>query len=529
MPTDCSPGNVGHLKTATSPWSATAALAVLSTAVLLTLFWPTAVSIVKLWLANVTYSHGVLIIPLFLYLTWTRRERLRSLNPEPTFRTLPLIALLSVTWLLGQLSATDVIQQLSLVALIIVMIWGIVGTSAARALAFPLSFLLFAVPFGAGIIPALQDFSARFAVTLLDLSGIPVYLEGYFITVPYGKWEVAEACSGIQTLVACFVIGFLYGGLVYRTWRRRLTFLAASAIVPILANGVRIYGTVLLGYLSGNAVAIAADHLLYGWVFTSIAMMLLLALGQRWRETPGTRPTAPIEPATAGDPASRDASHTGRLGPAARGATFVVLAAMVVSLAPSYAKLAWGWAADAGTVRLIAPRSSEPWSASNRDAYGWLPGFVAPSGELSRMYVAGDREVKLYVAYFDPGQRDAKVISSTNVLYDRTRWRRVRGVEVVAASGGQSFRVRETAIRSAESSLVLWSWYWVDGMFTGDERLAKFLLAKARLTGSQLGSAAIVLATADRSEQPSASMILRDFLAHMSLQDSLRGDTGAIR
>lgn len=493
------------------------------------LFWPTAASIVAVWARSSTYSHGFLIVPLSLYLAWHRRKQLVSLTPEPLFRTLPLLLLLALAWLLGQLSATDIVQQLSLVAMIVVTIWGTLGTAATRVLLFPLSFLLFAVPFGAGFIPSLQDFSAWFAVKLLDLSGVPVVLEGYFITVPYGNWEVAEACSGIRTLVACFVIGYLYAGLVYRTWRRRLAFLAAAIAVPILANGVRIYGIVMLGYFSGNSVAVAADHVLYGWLFTSIVMVLLLALGQRWREAPPTQPSVAIELPSSGNPAFRTTSALPWAGPIRRRATFAVLAATVVGLAPIYAKLAWALAAEAGTLRLIAPRSSGSWRAGDRDSYEWLPGFVTPSGELSQTYVAGNRQIRLYIAYFDAGQRDAKLVSSANELYDKTRWQRLRDAEVVATCDGQAFRAKETIVRSAASTLALWSWYWVDGRFTGDERVAKFLLAKARLSGSRLGSAAIVLATADRPEQPSATMILRDFVAQVPLQESLRGDAPAMR
>ena len=64
----------------------------------------------------------------------------------------------------------------------------------------PLVFLFFAVPMGDWLIPWLQDFSAWFAMKLLDLTKVPALLEGRIITIPGGRWEVAEACSGIQVI-----------------------------------------------------------------------------------------------------------------------------------------------------------------------------------------------------------------------------------------------------------------------------------------------------------------------------------------
>ncbi len=197
---------------------------------------------------------------------------------------LPLLLLASFGWLLGNLTTTAVVEQLCGVVLVIGLVWGVLGSAAVRLLLFPLTLLFFAVPLGEGLIPWLQDFSAKFAVKLLSLSQVPVLLEGRYITVPHGKWEVAEVCSGVRYLVASLAVGFLFAGVIYRSWSRRIGFFLASAIIPILANGVRIYGIVLLGYLGGERLALGVDHVLAGLVFFSIIMLLLFLVGMRWRE-----------------------------------------------------------------------------------------------------------------------------------------------------------------------------------------------------------------------------------------------------
>ena len=140
------------------------------------------------------------------------------------------------------------------------------------------------MPFGEALIPPLIDFTADFTVTALQLTGIPVYREGSFFTIPSGNWSVVEACSGLRYLIASFTLGALYAYLTYRSLKRRLIFIALSVIVPIIANGVRAYLIVMTGHLSDMSLAVGIDHLIYGWVFFGLVMLLLFWAGSFWRE-----------------------------------------------------------------------------------------------------------------------------------------------------------------------------------------------------------------------------------------------------
>src|SRR4029077_9557246 len=153
-----------------------------------------------------------------------------------------------------------------------------------------------AVPFGEALIPPLINFTADFTVGALQLTGVPVYREGSFFTIPSGNWSVVEACSGLRYLIASFTLGALYAYLTYRSLKRRLVFIGLSIIVPVLANGVRAYLIVITGHLSDMRLAVGIDHLIYGWVFFGIVMLLLFWIGTFWREdqsgqdrTPGNR------------------------------------------------------------------------------------------------------------------------------------------------------------------------------------------------------------------------------------------------
>jgi len=505
----------------TPSWRVTVFILSCTIVLLVAAYWSTAQSMAAQWLTS-TYSHAGFILPISLYLGWRIRRDLEFLLPSPSFWILPLIPVLAFAWLLGEMTSTDVIQHFFLVAMTVSLIWGGIGTPAARVLGMPLVFLFFAVPMGDSLIPWLQDFSAWFAIKLLDLTRVPALLEGRLITIPSGKWEVAEACSGIRFLLASFTIGFVYAAINYRKWERRIAFLAASALIPVLANGLRVYGILLTDYLGGTRLARSTDHIFAGWLFVSIITVLLFAVGTRWREEAPKVPSKDFSSEEAltkqSAPEKRATASISRL------VLFAVTALALASAVPLTAKLL-SQKSDTRNPDLRAPSVSLPWSPTSRDIFGWRPAIQAPDAELVETYEWESHVVKLYVAYCEPGGKDAKLVSSTNNLFDRIRWQRIGEGSSEARLEGKFIRVHQISVRSAGASLLLWHWYWADGKFTSGEYEAKWLLAKSRLTRSRLGSALIVAATEEQTGDPSATAILRNFVDHLSLSGSLRSPT----
>jgi exosortase len=110
-------------------------------------------------------------------------------------------------WFLGYVVDALVIKQFAFVGIIALSVWSVIGTPAARLLAFPIAFLLFAVPAGEALTHPLMNFTADLTVGLLRLTGIPVYRDGLFFSIPSGDWSVATACSGIRYLIASVTLG----------------------------------------------------------------------------------------------------------------------------------------------------------------------------------------------------------------------------------------------------------------------------------------------------------------------------------
>ena len=151
-------------------------------------------------------------------------------------------------------------------------------------MAGPLLYLYFLVPFGEFLTPKLQDITTWFIGQGVDILGIPAYIDGYVIEIPQGTFFVAEACAGLRFLIASIAFGCLYALLMYRSPVRRGLFILASIIVPVVANGFRGLGIVVLGYMLNSAQAAAADHIIYGWVFFSFVILLLIVLGLPFRQ-----------------------------------------------------------------------------------------------------------------------------------------------------------------------------------------------------------------------------------------------------
>ena len=168
----------------------------------------------------------------------------------------------------------------------------VLGTSVARALVFPLAFLLFAIPAGEILVPTLMDWTADFTVDALRWSGVPVYREANHFTIPVGhagrssRRAAASATSSHRSWS-----GTIYAAMAYTSTRRRVLFIAASIVVPIVANWLRAYMIVMIGHLSNNKLAVGVDHLIYGWIFFGVVMLLLFWVGSFWREKTSPAPT----------------------------------------------------------------------------------------------------------------------------------------------------------------------------------------------------------------------------------------------
>jgi exosortase A len=208
-------------------------------AVLISLFWDTAATMVRTWQGSELYAHGFLIVPIAGFLCWRRRQALAQSTPAPWLWGLVAMAAAAFAWVLGAAADTLAVQQLALVAMVQALAVTVLGPRVSQVLAVPLLYLTFAVPFGSFLIAPLQDLTARFTVVVLQLVGVPVRVDGLLLHIPGASFVVAEACAGLRFLLSTLALSVLAADLFYRSRARWLTFMALAVAVPVIANILR--------------------------------------------------------------------------------------------------------------------------------------------------------------------------------------------------------------------------------------------------------------------------------------------------
>lgn len=373
---------------AESAWRAH--LAALAAAILsiILLFHRDSADMATIWWTSSTYNH-ILLIPLILgWLVWQRRIELALLRPAAWPAALALVGLGAFAWLLGEAAGVGTARHLGLVLMLQGTVAACLGRAVARGLAFPLFYLFFLVPAGEEIVPLMQTVTAEIAMVLLGWSGLPAHLEGVFITTPTGYFEVAEACAGVKFLIAMIAYGALVANMCFRSWLRRIVFMVAAVVIPVLANGVRAFGTIWIAHHRGIEFAAGVDHIVYGWVFFALVMALIMAAG--WPLFDRRVGEAWFDPARLNCSPGRR-----RAGPAAAAAVAIA----VLPLLWSFAVAAAGSAPPPRDFAFPQVRGWERIAAGT--GRSWQPHFAgADLLRTARYRDSAGREVDLAIAVF---------------------------------------------------------------------------------------------------------------------------------
>jgi exosortase len=247
------------------------------------LYWPVLKVLAAQWGEDPNYSHGFLVPVLSAYFVWERRARLARITPRPSWWGAALLLLGLLMLGIGQVGAELFLQRVSLVGVLAGLVLLALGRETLRVLSFPLAFLLFMVPLPAIVVNAiafpLQGFAAQTATLCLFALDIPVLREGNVITLASTSLEVAEACSGIRSLMALLALGTVYAYFSERTMWKRWVIVAASVPVAIAANAFRVAGTGVLAHYFGAEAAQGFYHDFSGWLVFAAAFILLLGIG----------------------------------------------------------------------------------------------------------------------------------------------------------------------------------------------------------------------------------------------------------
>ena len=486
-------------------WLYSGALTLGVLSILFVLFWPTFYSMAEVWERSETFAHGYLIFPITIWLIWRKRHTLANIPPHPDLRGLALLGLMGAGWLLANAGSVNVVEQYAFIALLIASVWTLLGLPFLRAVFFPLMFLFFAVPVGEFLIEPLMGVTADFTVALLQATGIPVFREGTFFSIPSGDWSVVEGCSGLRYLIASVTLGVLYAYLTYRSWKRRVLFSIAAIIVPILANSGRAYMIVMIAHLSDMKLALGIDHYIYGWVFFGLVMMLLFWIGGFWREDDLPEPADSASTLQAGDVEPR------------RPILPMALAALLVAgLWPVYA--AWLNARPLPAIPILQVETQGGWQPGTLFTT-WTPHWVGADRQLRRAFVQAGHQVMLDLNYYGTQRQDAELINSQNFMIKQKDlvWSNIGETVISVQIDGHAQQVRQAKMRSINGQrLLVWQWNQVNQYVTVNDYTAKLILALDRIRLARDDGLSVLIATPyDEVGIDAASNTLATFAADM--------------
>lgn len=439
------------------------------------------------WWHSSTYNH-VLFVPLIIaWLVVLRAPQLARIEPRAWWPGLVLFAGVLFLWLLGAVSDLNLARQLGAVGMLQVTVLSLLGPRVTSALLFPLGYALFLIPFGDELVPALQLVTADITVALTRLSGIPAVIHGVFIDTPVGLFEVAEACSGVKFLAAMMALGVMVANVCFVSWHRRAIFLVACAVVPIMANGIRAWGTIQIAQFRGIEFAAGFDHIVYGWVFFAIVMAVILAVAWPFFDRPADAPF--IDPTTLGVSPMMDRLPEGRMTGWAALAALVALAGGAMLWAGATNRL------EAALPDEIRLPDVPGWQLVDYKPHAWWEPKAEGAGHrlLGRYRDSSGQKVDVFYALY-PSQGEGREAGGygQGALTPGSAWRWLRpgpdmppGYSEHLLANGQVDRLAVTYYRTGE-------------VLTGSNFRLKLAVMKDRLLLEKSPTALLILSAEDR-------------------------------
>lgn len=399
-------------------------------------------------------------------------------------------------WLLGNISALNLASQLGAVLMLQAAVVLLLGPRVTAALLFPLAYMLFLVPIGEELVPALQMITADMTIALTHASGVPAIVEGVFIDTPAGLFEVAEECSGVKFLIAMIALGTLVAHACFRSWRRRAAFMAVAIVLPILANGVRAWGTIYIAQSQGVEFAAGFDHIFYGWFFFALVMALLLAGAWRFFDRPVGDDFVRLDRLNSWRVIDRLERH--RMG---GGAGLAAMAAAVALF------LTWSEIARAAEAELPAEIALPQVPGWERIDYApdvwWEPRAAGAGHRLLGRYRDGEgREVDVFYALYaaqDEG-REAGSFGEGALVPD-TPWRWLSPAGALAGGKGDWLQANGHVKRLAIT------WYRTGDTLTGSNLTLKRANILDRLVLGEQPTAMLILSAEDSESNAPADAV----------------------
>ena len=498
-------------------WKISIVIFMLMVIVMGVLFQPTISYLIKLWNQFETgnYAHGYLVLAVSGYIVYEKLDALKRLLPQHSFAALFSVVLASFFWATVEFIDVEMLQTVGLLLLLLTVVWSIFGLQIWKELAFPILFICFAIPIWFPLSPILQDITAEVVYGIVQLFNLTASREDNLILLPYGTMSIDEACSGLNYLLAAMTMGTLYAYLNFIQLKMRIMIILIVITAAVLANILRVFLIVYVGYTSQMKHPWVHDHLTMGWVLFSVIMGALLFLDNRIQSR---REVVKDDP-SAGQVSINSGSHEvmAHLDKADSWKTFVFTIVLTVALVSGpYTFYLTQHKTVAENVEIVLPERQTEWRGVISNRGDWRPAFHGAVSQ-KRLYIKDKEKVSLYIGYYPVQKQGEELVNGMNRISNEENWRpiyyRDKSYEV------DGFQVKEQVVtNAAQKKRLIWYWYSVAGQQTTNKYIAKALQLLAILNRSE--KTYVVIFSTEFGELDRARGVMRDFMAGMKVEQS---------
>lgn len=441
--------------------------------------WPSVTWLVGEWFsASQLVGHGPLLV-VVAFLLFVRSASTLDLSQTRTrWSGIPLILVLSMVWILGQLADVVVVHTSVIPLLLLAAVFTVFGVAGIVHLGFSILYWYFAFPIWEHVQFIFQNLTVLVVQHLVKIVGVSVVIDGKMIHIPAGSFRVVSGCSGINYIIIALAIASLYGHLFYRSWRPRIILLSVAFVAALVLNWIRVSAIVILGDVTAMQSPWLEDHDAIGWVLFAMALVLLYWFAGKLHADD--------------EPGQRDTSHS--VAASARGslwpATLVAIAA--VAAGPAWSATAVDREASFKLATVELPVSRGDWVGPMVARSGWRPDFNGASGESLARYESSAGSVWLYANVYLSQSQDRELINMHNDVAGSFHVER-NGYHAIAIGGEQQAGVRELqAVEGSGARWRIWYWYEVDGYRETSAAKTKLRQALGMLRGkSEAGIVAV--------------------------------------
>jgi EpsI family protein len=448
-------------------------------------------------------SHAPLLLLIAIYLVYRawaidRKQIKIQVNPLFVF----MLAGMSVLWLAASLVFVEAGQQFSLIMMIALVVLALLGIRDGRRYLVPIVVLLTALPVWTIFVPHLQTSSAVLSSVLLDLSGITSTRDGYLIIIPNGIFEVADSCSGLNLLTVSIGLALIHTQLTRVNFTTAVLYVLSAAGLAILANIVRIYIIVIIGYLYGMDHDLVRDHIALGWLVFALLLIPFLMVGEKVLQRRRINPEAVVSNQTG------EQSKRRRLF----GVLMVILA---FSLGPGLYSYFNSAESHEVTDTIRVGDDLGGWVQYSSELKEWRPLWTDGDRLLEASFRKGSDVVDLYATQFLKQNDGREAVNISHRVYDIDKWSRIsRSSNVIELGDRGIIEVEETVLRSSGNKRrLVWQWYLANDKFVQGNAKAKLNNLVGTLRG-QPDITVYILSKEIPKDEAHATGVLTDFLSN---------------